>query len=250
MRMPWLIACVLALVPTGCRHMSGATGASFTAVNVNAGPGEVGLQLNNAGAKVCFSSTDCLYDNAGTLTGSGSVVFAAGAGTNPVQLQPDTNICWNPPTCSVTLTADTGSMSTPMAFQSSQYRGSGASPATVVGVASDGASAVGVISGAYNTLSTSGAVLHSFQNNIGGTPSTKATVDFNGVYAGGGITCTGATHCGVQALTAGSATVTVVSGCHAICTDTTAAAAVKCSVSSTTLTIAGTGTDSINYFCF
>jgi hypothetical protein len=65
-----------------------------------------------------------------------------------------------------------------------------------------------------------------------------------------GYTCNGSTSCGAQALTAGSATVSVRSGCRAICTDTTANASVKCSVSSTTLTITGTGTDTINWFCF
>lgn len=83
---------------------------------------------------------------------------------------------------------------------------------------------------------------------------TSAGVDLTGSGTGvaktNGLTCSGSTYCGTKALTAGSGTVTVVSGCHPICTDTTAAAAVKCSVSSTTLTITGTSTDSINYFCF
>lgn len=96
----------------------------------------------------------------------------------------------------------------------------------------------------------SGDTVHFSQNISSGTPTVKSKIDVNGVLSGPGIVCTGSTHCGTQALTAGSATVTVVSGCHAICTDTTAAAAVKCSVASTTLTITGTSTDSINWFCF
>jgi hypothetical protein len=51
-------------------------------------------------------------------------------------------------------------------------------------------------------------------------------------------------------LSAGSQTATVVSGCRAICTDTSNTNAVKCSVSGTTLTLTGTGSDVINYFCF
>lgn len=79
---------------------------------------------------------------------------------------------------------------------------------------------------------------------------TASTISSSSTVGATGYTCSGATHCGTKTLSAGSGTVTVVSGCHAICTDTTAAAAVKCSVSATTLTITGTSTDVINYFCF
>lgn len=65
-----------------------------------------------------------------------------------------------------------------------------------------------------------------------------------------GLICSGATHCGTKTLSTGTGTVTVVSGCHPVCTDTTAANAVACSVSSTTLTVTGTGSDVIDYFCF
>ena len=66
----------------------------------------------------------------------------------------------------------------------------------------------------------------------------------------GGLQC-GATTCGGSIiLSGGTQTATVYSGCRPICTDTTAANAVACSVSSTTLTATGTGTDHINYFCF
>lgn len=56
---------------------------------------------------------------------------------------------------------------------------------------------------------------------------------------------------GTKTLAAGAATVTFVNAFTAaplvFCTDQTAAAAVRCSASTTTLTIAGTGTDVIQY---
>lgn len=56
---------------------------------------------------------------------------------------------------------------------------------------------------------------------------------------------------GVLTLTAGTVTQGgVPTGCRAICTDTTAANPVRCSVVGNNLTITGTGTDVINYFCF
>ena len=54
---------------------------------------------------------------------------------------------------------------------------------------------------------------------------------------------------GTIALSGGTNTVTVASGSVCVCTDTTAINAVQCSVSSTTLTINGTGTDTIAYHC-
>jgi hypothetical protein len=76
--------------------------------------------------------------------------------------------------------------------------------------------------------------------------SSAPTADTDGA----GVACASATSCGVTSLAAGTATVTVRSGCRPLCTDTTAAAAVKCSVAATTLTITGTGTDAIGWFCY
>lgn len=54
---------------------------------------------------------------------------------------------------------------------------------------------------------------------------------------------------GTITLAAGTGTVTVASGSICVCSDTTAVNAVQCSVSSTTLTANGTGTDVISYIC-
>lgn len=141
-----------------------------------------------------------------------------------------------------------GILMTPgQAFNADMYKAASGDTTVVVGGSkNDGATAVSAATDTVVSFSTTGAKIHAFRN----AGTEKANVDKDGVFNGVGLTCSGATHCGTQALTAGSATVTVVSGCHAICTDTTAAAAVKCSVATTTLTITGTGTDSINYFCF
>jgi hypothetical protein len=61
----------------------------------------------------------------------------------------------------------------------------------------------------------------------------------------------GTTHAGIKTLSTGAGTVTLASGKTAcVCSDVTAANAVKCSVSGTTLTIAGTGSDQVAYLCF
>ncbi len=54
---------------------------------------------------------------------------------------------------------------------------------------------------------------------------------------------------GTKTLSGGTGTVTVTSGARCVCTNTSAATAVRCSVSGTTLTVTGSGTDTIAYFC-
>lgn len=54
---------------------------------------------------------------------------------------------------------------------------------------------------------------------------------------------------GTITLSAGSGSATVASGSICVCTDTTAANAVRCSVTTTTLNAVGTGTDVIAYHC-
>lgn len=54
---------------------------------------------------------------------------------------------------------------------------------------------------------------------------------------------------GTITLAAGTGTATVASGSICVCSDTTAINAVRCAVSSTTLTATGTGTDVIAYHC-
>lgn len=76
----------------------------------------------------------------------------------------------------------------------------------------------------------------------GGTVGTVITAP--------GFVSNSATYSGTKTLAAGAGTTTVATGARCVCTDTTAAAAVKCSVSGTTLTFAGTTTDVIAYFCF
>lgn len=71
-----------------------------------------------------------------------------------------------------------------------------------------------------------------------------------GQITGSIITLSGATGAGTKTLSTGSGTVAVFSGARCVCTDTTAVAAVKCSVSATTLTITGTSSDVIAYLCF
>jgi hypothetical protein len=91
------------------------------------------------------------------------------------------------------------------------------------------------------SYSTTGAKLLSVKNN--GTE--KFSVDKDGA-----IKIVGTTGGGTITLSGGTGTATVLTGHRCVCTDTTAAAAVKCAVSGTTLTATGTTTDVIAYFCF
>lgn len=66
----------------------------------------------------------------------------------------------------------------------------------------------------------------------------------------GSVLTTSALTKGSKTLVAGSGTVTVLSGAKCVCSEeTNQANGVKCSVSGTTLTITGTGTDVITYVC-
>lgn len=58
-----------------------------------------------------------------------------------------------------------------------------------------------------------------------------------------------ASNSGTMTLVAGTQTATVTTGARCVCTDQTAANAVRCSVATTTLTAVGTGTDVITYLC-
>lgn len=66
-----------------------------------------------------------------------------------------------------------------------------------------------------------------------------------------GISIVDPTGAGSVVLVGGNASATVRAGLHGcVCSDTTSAAAVQCSVSGTTLSVVGTGTDGITYLCF
>ncbi len=96
-----------------------------------------------------------------------------------------------------------------------------------------------------SSTTTGGYIYQDSSSNLDlGVSSTGLVVFQNALHMSAG------TGGGIQALSSGTATVTVAAGCRAICTDTTALQPVKCSVSGTTLTITGTGSDSINWFCF
>jgi hypothetical protein len=72
----------------------------------------------------------------------------------------------------------------------------------------------------------------------------------NGILTIQGVTVVDSTSGGTVGLSGGTGTATVRNGARCVCTDTTANASVKCAVSGTTLTITGTTTDTIAYFCF
>lgn len=82
-------------------------------------------------------------------------------------------------------------------------------------------------------------------NGLGGTTGL-----FNSTFIVARLVATTTAGGGTVALTAGSAAVTVASGARCVCSDTTAVNACKASVASTTLTLTGTGTDTVSYFCY
>lgn len=82
-------------------------------------------------------------------------------------------------------------------------------------------------------------------NGLGGTTGL-----FNSTFIVARLAATTAAGGGTVVLTAGSGTVTVASGARCVCSDTTAVNICRASVSSTTLTLTGTGTDAVSYFCY
>lgn len=82
-------------------------------------------------------------------------------------------------------------------------------------------------------------------NGIAGTTGL-----FNSTFIVARLVATTAAGGGTVALAAGSAAVTVASGARCVCSDTTAINACKAAVASTTLTLTGTGTDTVSYFCY
>lgn len=91
-----------------------------------------------------------------------------------------------------------------------------------------------------------GTIAFRFTDNATGSAALLVSID----GAGNLFLNTAATRTkGTITLSAGTGTATVSSGCTPSCSDTTAINAVQCSVSGTTLTANGTGTDVISYHC-
>jgi hypothetical protein len=115
-----------------------------------------------------------------------------------------------------------------------------------------GNSATGITTGSANTII--GGYLHASElgnvsNNVvllDGLDNIRFWADSSNNVTNMG----GTKNKGTLTLVAGTKTTTVASGATCVCSDTTALNAVQCSVSSTTLTANGTGTDVIAYMCF
>lgn len=91
-------------------------------------------------------------------------------------------------------------------------------------------------------LASSGTMLAFY--NPGYSGSNVAQVEYDGALISGSARTKG-----TVTLVATAGSVTTFSGAVCVCTDTTAALPVQCSVSGTTLSIVGTGTDVIAYHC-
>lgn len=141
----------------------------------------------------------------------------------------------------------------------------GTTNATTISIGRSGqslaiASDIAVNTNKFTVAASSGNVVAAgtlgVTGDITGQANVNATGSFVGasgssLFQGAGLQLTGSTHSGQKTLAAGAGTVTIASGkSGCVCTDNTANASVKCTVSGTTLTIAGTGTDQIYYLCF
>lgn len=118
--------------------------------------------------------------------------------------------------------------------------------------------ATGTLTSSMTHISNVGSGTNAFACSVNGSridfgagASDYASSDGTTVTFAGPIISSAAQTKGVKSLTGGTGTVTVIAGSVCNCSLNTSAgtAAPKCSVSSTTLTITGTGTDSINYVC-
>jgi hypothetical protein len=115
---------------------------------------------------------------------------------------------------------------------------------------------LGVFAGSASTLCVDGndrTISHSLT--VGSASQMTVDTSGNQITTGSvtsaGYVCSGTANCGSATTSGGgTTTATVRAGCRPICTNTTSASAVQCSVASTTLTISSGATQTVNYFCF
>lgn len=103
----------------------------------------------------------------------------------------------------------------------------------------------GAILGLGGTIDTGGGAIAT-----GGGAITAGDVSGGTITAATKVVVSNTIGGGTKALSGGTGTVGVFVGARCVCTDTTANASVKCVVAAGNLTITGTGTDTISYFCF